>query len=78
MFSMWKQMSVESTNPSATSLAAGKALLDNSVMLVWLDGMDQAKFKCPRRLEMTKQFEKMWRPQLHLVVVTVLSCTEQA
>eukprot|EP00969_Alexandrium_andersonii_P280915 12420024-Alexandrium_andersonii.AAC.1 len=30
-----------------------------------LDGMDQAKFKCPRNVQMSKLFEPLWRPQLH-------------
>ena len=34
-----------------------------------IDGMDQAKFRMPRNLALTKQFEKAWRPQEHLVAV---------
>lgn len=32
-----------------------------------LDGMDQAKFRCPRNLASSAEFEPLWRPQLHVV-----------
>ncbi len=31
-----------------------------------LDGMDQAKFRCPRNLASSKEFEHLFRPQLHM------------
>ena len=34
-----------------------------------IDGLDQAKCKCPRELALSKEFEKAWRPQLHVVCV---------
>jgi len=32
-----------------------------------IDGMDQAKFKCPRNLCDAKQWASLWRPTLHMV-----------
>ena len=32
-----------------------------------IDGMDQAKFKCPRNMASNADFDPLWRPQLHLV-----------
>ena len=31
-----------------------------------IDGMDQAKFRCPRNLASSAEFESLWRPQLHV------------
>ena len=31
-----------------------------------IDGMDQAKFKCPRNLASSSQFSDCWRPSLHV------------
>jgi hypothetical protein len=43
----------------------------NQVMKITIDGMDQAKFKCPRNLANSSQFSSLWRPQLHVVGVLV-------
>ena len=37
------------------------------VLKVVIDGMDQAKFKCPRNLASSAELECLWRPQLHVV-----------
>ena len=39
----------------------------NQVLKVTIDGMDQAKFKCPRNLANSAEFSSSWRPQLHVV-----------
>lgn len=31
-----------------------------------VDGMDQAKFRCPRNLASNAEFEGLWKPQLHV------------
>ena len=36
-----------------------------------IDGMDQAKFKCPRNTPSTKAHEHLWRPELHITGVIV-------
>ena len=43
---------------------------NNQIIKLTIDGMDQAKFKCPRNLASSKGWEKLWRPQLHVVGVT--------
>jgi hypothetical protein len=37
-----------------------------SCMMVRVDGVDQAKFRCPRVLEKTHHFDRLIRPALHL------------
>ena len=39
----------------------------DQVLKITIDGMDQAKFKCPRNIAASKAFEKLWRPQLHVI-----------
>ena len=36
-----------------------------------IDGMDQAKWRCPRNLASSAAFESLWRPQLHVTGVIV-------
>ena len=38
--------------------------------------MDQAKFRVPRRLSTTKEFERAWRPSLHGVAVLISGVLE--
>lgn len=47
----------------------GEILPENnaSVLSVYMDGMDVAKFRCPRAAMLAKQFSSMWRPQLHCI-----------
>ena len=40
---------------------------EGQVLKITVDGMDQAKFRAPRNLVSSKAFEKLWRPQLHVV-----------
>lgn len=49
--------------------AARKPTVDglNQVVKITIDGMDQAKFKTPRNLASSKEWDKLWRPQLHVV-----------
>ena len=41
-----------------------------------MDGADQAKYMCPRNVDMVKVFEKAWRPRLHLVCVLISGVIE--
>ncbi len=43
---------------------------------VRIDGMDQAKFKCPRNLEDAKQWGVYWRPTLHITGVILEGVAE--
>jgi hypothetical protein len=37
------------------------------VLKITIDGMDQAKFRCPRNLASSAEFDACFRPQLHMV-----------
>ena len=39
----------------------------NQLLKITIDGMDQAKFRCPRNLASSAEFESCFRPQLHMV-----------
>lgn len=47
-----------------TCVGAG---MGNRIVHLRIDGMDQAKFKCPRHLENSKMWGSVWRPTLHCV-----------
>ena len=49
---------------------------DSSVLDLKIDGMDQAKFRLPRNLALSKEFEKRWRPQMHIVAVIAAGVSE--
>ena len=40
---------------------------DNQLLKITIDGMDQAKFRCPRNLASSAEFDSCFRPQLHMV-----------
>ena len=63
-------MSEESTKKD--SMQGGGRLLK-----IDIDGMDQAKWRCPRNLIHSKEFEKLWVPHLHLVGVIVWGVLEK-
>jgi hypothetical protein len=45
----------------------GGVCRNSSILKLDLDGLDQAKGKLPRNLANSKQLEKLWRPQMHIV-----------
>ena len=65
----FSQMSARSCEPGCT--------LANRCLHIRIDGLDQAKGRCPRNLENSKQWSALWRPQLHIVGVTVEGLFEQ-
>ena len=65
----FSQMSARSCEPGCT--------LPNRCLHIRIDGLDQAKGRCPRNLENAKQWSSLWRPQLHIVGVTVEGLFEQ-
>ena len=65
----FSQMSAASCEPGCT--------LPNRCLHIRIDGLDQAKGRCPRNLENSKQWSNLWRPQLHIVGVTVEGLFEQ-
>jgi hypothetical protein len=38
----------------------------DQVLKITIDGMDQAKFRCPRNLSSNAEFDSCWKPQLHV------------
>ena len=38
----------------------------NQALKITIDGMDQAKFRCPRNLASNAEFDACWKPQLHV------------
>ena len=62
-----ERLSAESTRarPGAPEVEADQ----HSVLHLCVHGMDQAKFRLPRNLQIKKQSEKNWRPQEHCVGV---------
>ena len=61
---------------SAASCELG-CTLPNRCLHIRIDGLDQAKGRCPRNLENSKQWSNLWRPHLHIVGVTVEGLFEQ-
>jgi hypothetical protein len=43
----------------------------DQLLAITIDGMDQAKFKVPRNLASSAEFEALWRPPLHVTGVIV-------
>ena len=39
----------------------------NAWVNMYMDGADQAEFKTPRNISMSKDFQSLWRPQLHMI-----------
>ena len=39
----------------------------NQLLKITIDGMDQAKFRCPRNFALSAELESCFRPQLHMV-----------
>ena len=46
--------------------AHGTLTGQQGILSIAMDGMDQAKFKCPRMKSITKDLETLWRPVLHV------------
>jgi len=48
---------------------AAKPTVDGigQLLKLTIDGMDQAKFRCPRNLKSSAEFDSLFRPQLHVV-----------
>ena len=61
-----------SSNPATFKLANSST----SVMKIMIDGMDQAKFRCPRNLASSSAFSQVARPALHLTGVLAFGLLE--
>ncbi len=49
----------------------------NGILKLDIDGMDQAKFRCPRNLVSAKALSDHWRPTLHIVGVLIWGALEE-
>ena len=61
---------------SARSCESGCTLASRRLH-IRIDGLGQAKCCCPHNLEPSKHWSTLWRPQLHIVGVTVEGLFEQ-
>lgn len=52
----------------AEQAARGEVAVESphSILNFCLDGMDQAKFRIPRNFSLSKDFQMLWRPTLHV------------
>ena len=51
-------------------------VLGRTMVALTIDSMDCAKFKCPRRLSASKEFQKLWRPENTFTAVLADRCSE--
>ena len=49
--------------------------LPNRCLHIRIDGLDQAKGRCPRNLEDNKEWSTLWRPQLHIAGLSWKGCS---
>ncbi|CAK0867742.1 unnamed protein product [Prorocentrum cordatum] len=62
---------IESLSEAALAQDSKKKKDHTSILSLAIDGMDQAKFRLPRNLCSSKLWDKLWRPQVHMVGVLV-------
>ncbi|MCP4241526.1 MAG: hypothetical protein GY772_13275, partial [bacterium] len=55
------------SNLAETAILTGEVPFESdlSILSICMDGMDQAKFRCPRQLSLSKEFQSCRRPELH-------------
>lgn len=69
-FRSLSQAAFEAMAQMGSRQALATLSISQSVMTCMADGMDQAKYKCPRiRGRFSKTFTKLWRPSLHVSAV---------
>ena len=76
---MWADRSIASQWESQSRWSCEKGTtvpFEKRVLFIALDGMDECKYKLPRHTTLTKQWEKMWRPTLHNVLVVTYGVCE--
>ena len=47
--------------------ARGICSQEDSLLSITIDGMDAAKFRCPRNISAAKEFQSLWRPEMTLI-----------
>ena len=55
---------------------AGSQSPENSVLSIAIDAMDAAKFRVPRNISASKEFQSLWRPELTVVGAITEGLTE--
>lgn len=76
---VWADRAVAShyANQSVWSVSPETSLpFENRMLFIALDGVDERKYKLPRHTTLTKQWEQMWRPTLHNVLVVTYGLSE--
>ena len=56
-------------NMVAQQSARGEVDASSSILSLTIDGMDEAKFRIPRRLDCSKQMNVLWRPECRFIGV---------
>ncbi len=65
-----KHVTVHSRNIQlAEDSAHGRLQPQDGLLLLVIDGMDQSKFRLPRNLSNSKEWDSYWRPQMHVAGV---------
>ncbi len=50
----------------AEDSAQGRLAREEGLIYLCIDGMDQSKFRIPRNVQSSKEWDSCWRPQLHV------------
>ena len=76
--SMKADRQLDATINLQAQLSAKGEMIDpkKTVLSLVIDGMDSAKFKIPRRLEATKEFSRLWRPECRFIGCLAEGLTE--
>ena len=56
---------LQSMSKVACGIAPG--VPQQSLLSICIDAMDAAKFRCPRNVSASKEFQGLWRPEIHLL-----------
>ena len=66
VYDHFQEMSMSCTRALQEAHRWASTMLSTSVLCMAVDGMDQAKFRVPRKLTITKAFERLIRPAMHV------------
>ena len=75
---MKEDRKLDATINLQAQLSAKGEMIDpqKTVLSLVIDGMDSGKFKIPRRLEATKEFSRLWRPECRFIGCLAEGLTE--
>ena len=66
VYDHFQEMSMSCTRALQEGHLWASTMLSTSALCIAVDGMDQAKFRVPRKLTITKAFERLLRPAMHV------------